>query len=122
DLAGKPFAPLLFADSSVGADAQAATEMALRCSIGMTPRLASVNESHLVREFSSHRGEGGQRYFEVSWNPISNEQGTVERYLVVLRDVTLLRQLREAQSRATWEAELVTQILSVGVEEFRGFC
>ncbi|MEY4549123.1 MAG: hypothetical protein RL685_5318 [Pseudomonadota bacterium] len=122
ELAGQPFAPLLFAGSDVGADARSAAEMAVQFSFGVTPMLANLNLGHLVREFSRPGATGTGSHFEISWHLITGSAGTVEKFLVVVRDVTLLRQLREAHTQAAWEAETVTQILLAGVDEFRGFC
>jgi predicted ATPase/GAF domain-containing protein/HPt (histidine-containing phosphotransfer) domain-containing protein len=122
ELSGRPFAPLLFAGSTVGEDARAGTEMALQFSFGVRPQLASLNDAHLVREFSRRDASGATRELEVDWNPIIGEAGTIERFLVVVRDATVVRQLRAEQGRHVWEAELVSQIIAAGVDEYREFC
>jgi predicted ATPase/GAF domain-containing protein/HPt (histidine-containing phosphotransfer) domain-containing protein len=122
ELSGRPFAPLLFAGSNVGDDARTATEMALQFSFGVRPELASLNYAHLVRELSRRDASGAQRELELEWNPITGDAGTIEKFLVVVRDATLLRQLHAEQHRHAWEAELVSQILASGVDEYRELC
>lgn len=122
ELSGQPFAPLLFAGSNVGEDARTATQMALQFSFGVRPELASLNYAHLVRELSRADASGAPRELEVEWNPITGDAGTVEKFLVVVRDATLLRKLHAEQHRHAWEAELVSQILASGVDEYREFC
>jgi predicted ATPase/GAF domain-containing protein/HPt (histidine-containing phosphotransfer) domain-containing protein len=122
ELSGRPFAPLLFAGSTVGADARAGTEMALQFSFGVRPALASLNDAHLVREFSRRDASGAMRELEVDWNPIIGEAGTIDKFLVVVRDATVVRQLRAEQGRHVWEVELVSQIIAAGIDEYREFC
>jgi GAF domain-containing protein/HPt (histidine-containing phosphotransfer) domain-containing protein len=121
DVSGRPFASLLFAGSNLGDDARSAAEMALQISFGVRPELAALNFAHLVREFSRRDAAGGMRDLELEWSPITGESGTIEKFLVAVRDVTVLRQLHAEQRRQAWEAELVAQVLAAGVDEYREF-
>lgn len=123
ELEGRPFLPLLFQGSNVGQGARAATEMALRFSHGSPPAVAQLNAGHLVRELvRQDPSSGAPRHLEVTWSPIVGSDGNVERFLVVLRDVSVLKQLEQAQAAAARETEILTSILGAGVDEFKSFC
>lgn len=122
DIAGRSVGEVLLAHTDLGSDRRAALEMALRCSFGGTPVFASLNSDHLAREFTFTGVDGQKKQCEVSWNLVTNAEGTIDKILVVLRDVTLLRELRAAQDRAAFEMEVVAEILSAGIDPFQAFC
>jgi histidine kinase len=127
DLAGRDCLPLLFGDSNVGPDAVAATKAALLMSIGNAAFLAEANASNLVRELERTRPGGERQFWELEWTPILAEtagpqdDADVQRFLVVVRDVTLLRQLSRTAAENARQLDMVGQILDAGVDVFRDF-
>jgi predicted ATPase/HPt (histidine-containing phosphotransfer) domain-containing protein len=120
-IAGQPCLPLLFRDADVEADAMTAMEAALRFAFGVRAFLAEANMQHLVREFSARR-DGHPRHFEVDWSLILDAGELVAKVLVVVRDVTMLKQLKETAARKSRETDIVGQILDSGTEAFLEFC
>ena len=127
DLAGRDCLPLLFAGSSVGPDAIVATEAALATSIGGPAFLAETNSSNLVRELERTSRGGERQFWELEWTPIvaegagPGEDAVVQRFLVVVRDVTLMRQLSRTAAENARQLDMVGQILDAGVDAFRDF-
>jgi predicted ATPase/HPt (histidine-containing phosphotransfer) domain-containing protein len=127
DLAGRDCLALLFGGSNIGPDAVAATKAALVMSIGSAAFLAEANSANLVRELE-RTGPGGERQsWELDWTPILAEavdahgDADVLRFLVVVRDVTLLRQLSRSAAENARQLDMVGQILDAGVDTFRNF-
>jgi predicted ATPase/GAF domain-containing protein/HPt (histidine-containing phosphotransfer) domain-containing protein len=122
DLVGRGLDEVLFGGSELDAATLDANDAALRFSIGAPPAIARLNAEHLIKAFSRRAADGSLRHYEVDWNWIFGEDGTVERVLVAARDVTLLRGLEEAAETATHEMDLLQQILNAGVDDFKSFC
>jgi predicted ATPase len=121
DIAGRDCVDMLFRGSSVSEDALTAMRSALEFSFGAPVFLAEVNWGHLVKEFHRKSHQGAPQYFEVEWNPIAAEGGEVRKVLVALRDVTLLKQLRETVAKNARELDIVGQILDAGPTSFHRF-
>ncbi|HXX67479.1 MAG TPA: AAA family ATPase [Polyangiaceae bacterium] len=120
-IAGADCVRLLFADSSVGDHACAAMRAALQFSFGTSQFLAEMNWVHLVKEFHRTDSSGATRHFEVEWNPIVGETDEVFKILVVLRDVTLLKQLQHTVAQNARELDIVGQILDAGIDGWARF-
>jgi predicted ATPase/GAF domain-containing protein/HPt (histidine-containing phosphotransfer) domain-containing protein len=122
DLVGRRLDEVLFVGSELDASTLEANDAALRFSIGAPPAIARLNAEHLIPSFSRRAPDGSLRHYEVDWNWIFGEDGTVERVLVAARDVTLLRGLKEAADAAARETEILQQILNAGIDDFKSFC
>jgi chemotaxis protein histidine kinase CheA len=94
---------------------------ALQFSFGTTLFLAEMNWVHLVKEYHRTDPTGVTRYFEVEWNPIVGETDDVCKILVVLRDVTMLKQLQHTAAKNARELDLVGQILDAGIDGWARF-
>ncbi|HET7541059.1 MAG TPA: AAA family ATPase [Polyangiaceae bacterium] len=122
DIVGKNCMDLLFSGANLRPDALKAADAALRFSFGVEPWLARANSSHLIAEFSRATLAGEPRFFEVDWNLICDDLERVERLLVVVRDVTFVRKLKQAASEKAREADIVAQVLETGLDVFEEFC
>lgn len=121
DIAGRDCMDLLFAESSIAGDAREAARSALMFGLGVPAYVASTNADHLIREYTLPHPDGGRRYFELDWHWISGEDGLVRAVLCALRDVTTLRQLKEAAAQKTRELDIVSQVIEAGVSRFNQF-
>jgi len=120
-LSGQPFIPLLFRGAKLRPDQIAATETAMRFSFDVPSFLAEANLSHAVRSFEVAGADGESRFLEVDWNLIVNADDQVDKILVAVRDVSVVRRLEELARRREREADIVSQILDSGLERFREF-
>lgn len=121
-IAGKRCIPLLFRDTTLGADVLNAMEAALRASFGAPAVLAEANFTHVVKEFERHDDDGQTRSFEVDWNVILGAHERVSKVLIAVRDVTMLRHLHETASAKSRELDVVGHILEAGMDQFSSFC
>jgi histidine kinase len=113
---------LLFAGSTLGEDAREMARSALIFGFGVPVSLAAINWAHLPKEFQRAAPSGEVQHLEIDWSPIVGEEGNVDKMLVVVRDVTGLRELRAAAARSARELDIIAEILERGVLEFRRFC
>ena len=93
----------------------------MQFSFGVEAWLAEANASHLITEMQKLGHDAQPRYFEISWNLICNDAGLVERVLVAVRDVTLLRSLKQTAREKERESDIIAQVLESGLEAFEEF-
>jgi signal transduction histidine kinase len=121
DIAGRTLDALLFDRSDLTADARAQTLAAIDACIGEDELNFSFN-AHLLPQELQVRFDGDRvKVVELGWSPITAADGTVERLLLSLRDVTELRALaRDAQARKE-ELAMVGELLAVDADKFQAF-
>lgn len=122
DLAGVDCFDVLFAGSDISADHLAAARAALAGNFGAPTFIAEANEGHLVRVLRRQAPGAGTQDLEIDWSWIVDDHDSVEKVLVTLRDVTVIKQLTRTVREKSRELDIVGQILEVGLEAFQGFC
>jgi GAF domain-containing protein/HPt (histidine-containing phosphotransfer) domain-containing protein len=122
ELAGVDCFEVLFAGADLSPDDISAARAALECNFGMEAFIAEANADHLVRELRRHAHAAEPQHLEVDWRWIVDDHDCVEKVLVTLRDVTVLKQLTRTVREKSREVDIVGQILEVGLEAFQGFC
>lgn len=121
EVAGQSATRLLFGDTDLGTDALDQVLVTLSACIGEDRMNFDFNGHLLPTEAKLLLGDGRAKYLEYSWSPIVDESDTVEKILVVVRDVTELRQLAAEAEHQKHELALIGQILRVSQEKFHDF-
>ncbi|BFO56373.1 ATP-binding protein [Acidovorax sacchari] len=120
-IAGRTLDALLFDRSDLSADARAQALAAIDACIGEDELNFSFNAHLLPQELQVRFAGDRMKVIELGWSPITAADGTVERLLLSLRDVTELRELaRDAQARKE-ELAMVGELLGVAADKFREF-
>ncbi|AVT10155.1 ATP-binding protein [Paracidovorax avenae] len=121
EIAGRTLDALLFDRSGLSADARAQAQAAIDACIGEDELNFSFNAHLLPQELQVRFEDDRVKVIELGWSPITAADGTVERLLLSLRDVTELRELaRDAQARKE-ELAMVGELLGVAADKFREF-
>ncbi len=120
-IAGQPVMDLVFKDADLGADALSQVEAALQASIGEDEMNFAFNSHLLPAEVNLVMVDGRRKILDLSWAPITAEDGTILRLMLCVRDVTELRALAQAASSQKRELEIIGQILAVQHEKFHAF-
>ncbi len=121
NIAGRPVMDLVFSDSGLGADALSQVEAALEASIGEDEMNFEFNAHLLPAEVELVTPAGNRKILDLSWAPITSEEGVILRMMLCVRDVTELRALAQAASSQKRELEIIGQILAVQHEKFHAF-
>jgi|GEM_PF-1600509 len=121
DIAGRPALDFLFAATDLGADARSQVEATLFACLGEDRMNFEFNAHLLVGAAVMTLPDGRVKYLDFGWSPICDENDTVEKIMVCVRDVTELRQLEAAAARQQRELEMIGQILKVNQEKFHEF-
>jgi HPt (histidine-containing phosphotransfer) domain-containing protein/HAMP domain-containing protein len=122
DIAGREIDELLFQASDLGADVRSQANAAVGACLGEDAMNFEFNAHLLPAQCEIRLSSGAAKVLDLHWAPMVNElDGTVQRLLLCLRDVTELRRLeREAKAQAH-ELALVGQLLAVSQEKFHDF-
>ena len=121
DIAGRNLMDLVFEASNLGSDVLAQIEVAVASCIGQDRMNFDFNTHLLVGEFERTMANGRVKSLELSWSPICDEQDTVEKMMLCVRDVSELKTLAAEANQQKRELEIIGQILSVSQEKFHEF-
>lgn len=120
NLAGQNCIDILFQHSNVGSDGISQVEAALDA-VGDDVLMFTANEDVLVREYQKTMHDGRVKILEVDWDPIADEDDTLEKIMVTLRDVTEVRKLQQEAEQQRKELEMIGQILATTQKDFHDF-
>lgn len=120
-IAGCNMMELVFSNSNLGADALAQIEAVAGACIGEDAMNFELNSHLLATELQKHMPDGRIKSLELSWSPICDENDTLEKLMLCVRDVTELKQLAAEASQQKRELEIIGQILGVNQEKFHEF-
>jgi GAF domain-containing protein/HPt (histidine-containing phosphotransfer) domain-containing protein len=121
DVAHGQVMELLFSNTSLEADAVAQVSAAIGACIGEDQMSYEFNSHLLVSEFDKTLAEGRSKSLALSWSPICDEQGVVEKLMLCVRDVTELKRLENEASTRRRELQMIGEILAVAQEKFHTF-
>ncbi len=121
ELSGRELLPLLFADSLLSGDDKQQVGAALDTMIGESSINYPVNEHILPKAISKVKADQPRQEFELSWNPIIDDEDRIGKILVTLNDVTEIRKLQTDAKQKTEELQLISEILAVKPKNFANF-
>jgi len=121
DIAGRHVMDLLFAGSRLGPDALVQVEAAISCCIGQGRKHFESHTHLMVGELEKVMPDGRVKSLALGWSPICNEQGTIEKLLLCVRDLTELKRLEQEAGEQKRELALIGEILPVSQEKFQDF-
>ncbi len=111
----------LFANSNIGSDRLDQNKVALGSIIGEDDMMFEINCHLLITEFKKIHVNGGHKILELDWEPIPDENDVIEKIMVIVRDVTELRDLQTEAQKQKQELEIIGHILSVPIKTFQDF-
>ncbi|KAF1049764.1 ATP-binding protein [Xylophilus sp.] len=121
EIAGRDAMALVFDHTDLGADLRAQTEAALHACLGEDAMNFEFNAHLLPTEVQRRMPDGRVKTLDLSWAPIAGDDGTIQRLLLCVRDVTELRSLARAATAQRRELGLIGEILAVEPEKFHAF-
>lgn len=121
DIAGRDLMELLFADTNLGADTLSQIEAIGGACIGEDVMNFIFNEHLMVGEVEKKMADGRVKILDLSWSPITDEEGIVIRLMLCVRDVTELRKLTAEANEQKRELEMIGEILAISAGKFQEF-
>jgi two-component system chemotaxis sensor kinase CheA len=121
DIANHDVMELVFNHSNLGADILAQLDAACRACIGEDVMNFDFNEHLLVDEVEIKMQDGRIKMLDLSWSPITDDEGITKRLMLCVRDVTELRALAAEAHEQKKKLEIIGEILAVSQEKFHEF-
>ncbi len=121
DIAGRDVMDLVFADTDAGADALSQVEAAMGACLGQDGINFVFNQHLLLGEIARRMPDGRVKMLDLSWSAITDDNDTVTRLMLCVRDVTQLRKLAAEASEQRRSLEIIGEILAVSQEKFEQF-
>lgn len=121
DLAGKDLIVSLFGRSSLGEDTKDQVAVALGAILGEDEMMFALNGHLLVREMQLIERDGSRKTVQLEWSPIINDDGRVDKVLLIAQDVTHLRELELSSAHQQEELEIISQLIKVSIGRFNEF-
>jgi predicted ATPase/GAF domain-containing protein/HPt (histidine-containing phosphotransfer) domain-containing protein len=121
DIAHRNVMELLFTHTSLNADTVDQVEAAIGACLGEDQMNFEFNSHLLVTDFHKTLPNGRVKSLALSWSPICDEHGNVDRLMVCVRDVTEIRRLENEANARKRELQMIAEILGVPQEKFHPF-
>ena len=113
--------PLVFANTNIGSDTLSQVEATLFSCIGEDRMNFEFNSHTLVTELDKTMADGRVKSLELSWSPICDQNDTIDKLMLCVRDVTELKKLTAEAGKQKRELDIIGQILAVTQEKFSDF-
>lgn len=110
-IAGRSIIDVLFANTLATDEQRSLTSSALASCLGEEAWIFDLNKSWLPQEIIRMSPVGGQKILELQWNPVIAPNGVIDRILLVLRDVTHLRELTALADQGRRNLTMIGELL-----------
>jgi HPt (histidine-containing phosphotransfer) domain-containing protein len=120
NIVGKNALDFLFKNSTLGGDKINQMEASLSNILEQDIMTFQINEDLFVKEFQKEINNK-KRFLELDWNPILDEDETVQKVLVNVKDVTEFKQLQLDMGAKKRELEIIGEILHITTTTFLAF-
>ena len=121
DIVDRPVMELVFSGSNLGADVLSQIDTTISSVIGEDEMQYDFNSHLLVTDFDLTMPDGRVKAVALSWSPISDNSGVVDKLMLCVRDVTELKALAAEAGQQKRELDIIGQILAISQEKFSGF-
>lgn len=120
ELARQSVMQVLFKHADAGPDQLQQIEAALMAVLDQDELMYTCNAHLLPTELNCTFG-GRSKVLELHWSPVTDADGQVARLMLVVRDVSQMRQLQQQAAVQQRELQLLGEILSVKERRFSQF-
>jgi hypothetical protein len=120
ELHNKALLPILFEASEIKADIQSRVEQSLLSAIGDDRLAFELNSVHLIRSLSHVKNKVVQ-FLELDWTPLCNENDVVERVMVTIRDITVMKKMNEDAAKRDKVMGMTAEVATLAPDVFRKF-
>jgi len=120
DIQGRPVMEVVFSNTDLSPTTLSSMVTGIEAILGASKFVFNYNEHLLVHECTK-KVSGSDKYLEFSWNPVLNENETVERILLSINDVSLLKNLQNEAKIKNRLLQMINQILAINEKKFTAF-
>lgn len=120
-IAHRNFADLLFAHCSLSQDVIDSAITSVASIVGEDAMMYEFNAHLLVSELAMQMPGNTTKLLELDWSPIKDDNDTVVKLMVTVRDVTALKALQAEAEAQKLELSIIGEILAVDQQKFGEF-
>ncbi|MBK6636991.1 MAG: HAMP domain-containing protein [Rhodocyclaceae bacterium] len=120
-IAGRDAMNFLFEFTDTAANDRDQVSASVSSCLGEDRMNFDFNEHLLLREIRRTLPDAAPQYLELAWSVICDDEDHVERVMVCVRDVTILRQIEAEAQQQRRELAIIGEILAVKQEKFHEF-
>jgi HPt (histidine-containing phosphotransfer) domain-containing protein len=120
DLANQDLLESLFGSCDLGVDTKDQIAVGLGAILNEDAMMFELNGHLLPREMSIEAG-GQRKIVQMDWSPIVNDQGVIEKVLLISQDVTHLRELELSSAQQKDELDTISRIIRISIGKFNEF-
>jgi HPt (histidine-containing phosphotransfer) domain-containing protein/two-component sensor histidine kinase len=120
DVEGRPLTEILFDHCDLGKEQRDMLYSTVNAAVGGDSLQLETNE-HLLPKLVHFEAQRDSKILELDWAGIEDKDGTIDKMLVSIRDVTEIRQAEEAAAGKQKELEAIGKILDLSASKFRRF-
>jgi HPt (histidine-containing phosphotransfer) domain-containing protein len=121
DLANKDLLESLFGQSDLGVDTKDQVAVGLGAILNEDAMMFDLNGHLLPREMSIGAEGAPRKIVQMDWSPIVNDQGVIEKVLLISQDVTQLRELELSSAQQKDELDTISRIIRISIGKFNEF-
>ena len=107
---------IVFAQTDLKEEQKSVLENSLRCAIGEEIFQWEVNSHILPGKFRMN-----EKFLDVDWQPIADDEGVVEKVLVSIKDVTEIHRLEKEANLQSQKSQIITKIINLEIDQIFGF-
>jgi two-component system chemotaxis sensor kinase CheA len=111
----------LFTKSKLGVDSKDQINVALGAIVGEDAMMFDFNGHLLATEMQVAEENGHTKILQMDWSPIINEHDVVDKVLLIVQDVTHLRELELESAHQKEELDIIAQIIKISIGKFNDF-
>jgi len=121
DFAGMDLMDAMFSKSNLGVDVKDQVAVALSATLGEDSMMYEFNGHLLVGEMAIEGAAGDKKLLQLDWSPILDDNGQVDKMLLITQDVTHLRELEMQSAKQKDEMDVIAKIIRVAADKFNEF-
>lgn len=120
NVAEQPYSELLFSKANIGSDQRDQINTAVSSLLGADEMMFGFNEQLLIKEYVIQQEGLQAQIIELDWDPIITD-GTINKIMVTVRDVTELRAMQAEAEEQKRELEIVGKVIRLPPAKFASF-
>lgn len=111
---------LLFKNSDIADSQRDEIKNVVNSSLGEEPFTFESNYHLLPNEIQFINGE--KKTLEINWNYILDSKDTIEKIIIVIRDVTEIKKLQIESEKNQEKLKMINELLKINKDQFQTFC
>jgi len=121
NIANQNLYDLILSHTELGSDQNSQITACLQSCFGETALAWDCNSHLLPREVNYTSLNEERKILEFDWNPTFDDDDLIEKFIVTVRDVTVLKELEKESEHQKQELNIISEIINIPQNRFNDF-